>query len=47
MKFTLIDEEKSHHPISRMCRWNAPTLRTTRNESPLVMMVPAALEGGA
>lgn len=28
-------------------RWNAPTLRTTRNESPLVMMVLAALEGGA
>lgn len=27
--------------------WNAPTHRTTRNESPLVMMVVAALEGGA
>jgi hypothetical protein len=27
--------------------WNAPTLRTTHNESPLVMMVLAAREGGA
>jgi hypothetical protein len=27
--------------------WNAPTLRTTRNESPLVMMAMTALEGGA
>lgn len=28
-------------------QWNAPTLRTTRNESPLVMMAMTALEGGA
>jgi hypothetical protein len=31
----------------RMTHWNAPTLRTTRNESPLVMMAMTALEGGA